>query len=340
MEYRTLGPSGLKVSVVSLGGDTFGRDIDEPATLKVINYALDAGINYIDTADVYGKGGGRSEEFVGKAVKGKRDKVFIATKFGVAVGEGSQQFVDKDGLGSRKYIIKAVEATLKRLNTDYIDLYQFHKPDPATPIEETLRAMDNLVKSGKVRFIGSSNLPAWELCEALWVSKAAGLSSFVSIQPRYNLIDRHCEEELVPCCQNYNVGLIPWYPLAGGFLTGKYHRGAPLPEGTRFGSNPDFYVWLLTDTNFDILEKLTAFATERGHTMMELAIAWLVTHPWVSTVIAGVTKPDQVKANVAAAEWKLTKEEMSEIDCITGYKTYNEPRPRTYKMPANYINQR
>lgn len=340
MEYRSLGCSELKVSVVSLGGDTFGRDIDEQATLEVIDLALDAGINYIDTADVYGKGGGRSEEFVGKAVKNKRNRVIIATKFGVAVGEGSQQFVDKDGLGSRQYIIKAVEASLRRLNTDYIDLYQFHKPDPSTPIEETLRAMDSLVKSGKVRFIGGSNLPAWELCEALWVSKAAGLSSFISVQPRYNLIDRHCEEELVPCCQGYNIGLIPWYPLAGGFLTGKYRRGTPLPEGTRFGGNPGFYAWLLTEANFDILEKLTSFTTQRGHTMAELAIAWLVTHPWVSTVIAGVTKPAQVKANIAAANWKLTDDEMAEIDRITGYKTYTEPRPRTYSLPPNYINQR
>jgi aryl-alcohol dehydrogenase-like predicted oxidoreductase len=340
MEYRILGRSGLRVSVVSLGGDTFGREIDEQATLNVINSAISAGINYIDTADVYGKGGGRSEEFVGKAIKGKRDKVIVATKFGVAVGEGSQQFADKDGLGSRKYIIKAVEASLKRLNTDYIDLYQFHKPDPSTPIEETLRVMDSLVKSGKVRFIGGSNLPAWELCEALWVSKAAGLSSFVSVQPRYSLIDRHCEEELAPCCRTYSVGLIPWYPLAGGFLTGKYRRGAPLPDGTRFGSNPDFYAWLLTDANFDILEKLTSFATQRGHTMAELAIAWLVSHPWVSTVIAGVTKPAQITANIAAADWRLSIAEMSEIDVITGYKTYTEPRPRTYALPGNYISHR
>ena len=340
MEYRNLGSSGLKVSAVSLGGDTFGRDIDEQSTLAVIDHALDIGINYIDTADVYGRGGGRSEEFIGKAVKGKRNRVIIATKFGVAVGEGSQQFANKDCLGSRAYIMKAVDASLKRLHTDYIDLYQFHQPDPATPVEETLRAMDELVKTGKVRFLGGSNLPAWELCEALWVSRAAGLSSFVTVQPRYNLLDRHCEEELVPCCLNYGIGVIPWYPLAGGFLTGKYRRGAPLPPGTRFGSNPDFYAWLLTENNFDILQKLASFAENRGHTVAELAVAWLVSHPWVSTVIAGVTRPAQVTANVAAAEWKLAADEMKEIDRITAYRTYTEPRPRKYTLPEGYLKGR
>ena len=340
MEYRTLGSSGLKVSAVSLGGDTFGRDIDEQSTMAVIGHALDIGINYIDTADVYGRGGGRSEEFIGKAVKGKRDRVIIASKFGVAVGEGSQQFANRDGLGSRAYLMKAVEASLKRLDTDYIDLYQFHQPDPATPIEETLRAMEDLVKTGKVRYIGGSNLPAWELCEAMWVSQTAGISSFVTVQPRYNLLDRHCEEELVPCCLNYGVGVIPWYPLAGGFLTGKYRRGAPLPAGTRFGSNPAFYAWLLTEENFSMLDRLNIFVESHGHTMAELAIAWLVSHPWVSTVIAGVTRPVQVTTNAAAAEWKLTVDEMKEIDRITGYQTYTEPRPRKYTLTGGYLKGR
>ena len=340
MEYRVLGGSGLKVSEVGLGGDTFGRDIDEPATVSVIDRALDLGVNYIDTADVYGRGGGRSEEFIGRALKGRRSRVILATKFGVAVGEGSQQFAQKDGLGSRAYILKAVEASLRRLGTDYIDLYQFHQPDPATPIEETLRALDELVKSGKVRFIGGSNLPAWELCEAVWVSKAAGLHSFVSVQPRFSLLDRHCEEELAFCCQAYNIGLIPWYPLAGGFLTGKYRRGSELPAGSRFGSNPDFYAWLLTDANFDLLEGLQAFAAGRGHTVAELAIAWLVSHPWVSTVIAGVTRPEQVAANVAAASWRLSAAEMAEIDRITGYKPYTPPKPRQYSLPNGYLSGR
>ena len=337
MNYRILGKSGLKVSEISLGGDTFGRDVDEPMAQAVINHAFELGINYIDTADVYGRGGGKSEEIVGRAIKGKRSKIILATKFGVAVGEGSQQFASKDGLGSRAYIMKAVDASLKRLGTDYIDLYQFHQTDPATPIEETLSALDDLVKSGKVRFIGASNLPGWELCEALWVSKAAGLKSFVADQPRYNLLDRHCEDEIVPCCLNYSLGVIPWYPLAGGFLTGKYRRGAELPAGTRFQSNPPMYMWLLTDSNFDILEKLEKFAAQRGHTMAELAIAWLVSHPWITTVIAGVTKPQQVEGNVAAAQWRLTAEEMKEIDTLSDYRPYSAPKPRKYSLPPGYL---
>ena len=339
MKYRTLGKSGLKVSEIGLGGDTFGRDIDEPAAEAVINRALELGINYFDTADVYGRGGGCSEEIIGKAIKGKRSKVIVATKFGVAVGVGTQQFASKDGLGTRAYITKAAEASLNRLGTDYIDLYQFHSTDPATPIEETLRALDDLVKAGKVRFIGASNLPGWELCEALWVSKAAGLKSFVSDQPRYNLLDRHCEEEIVPCCQTYGLGVIPWYPLAGGFLTGKYRMGAELPPGTRFQSNPPMYTWLLTEANFDILTKLEKFSSARGHTVAELAIAWLVSHPWISTVIAGVTKPQQVSGNVAAADWRLTDEEMKEIDRLTGYKIYSPPKPRKYTLPDGYLSK-
>jgi aryl-alcohol dehydrogenase-like predicted oxidoreductase len=332
MEYRNLGKSDLKPSVISIGGDTFGRDIDEPTSLAVIDHALGAGINYIDTADVYGRGGGKSEEIIGKAVKGRRSSVMIATKFGVAVGEGSQQFASRDGLGSRSYIMKAAEASLRRLNTDYIDLYQFHQTDPATPIEETLRAMDDLVKQGKVRFIGCSNLPGWELAEAMAASKSLGVKSFVSDQPRYNLLDRHCEEEVVPCCQYYGLGVIPWYPLAGGFLTGKYRRGAQIPSGTRFGSNPPMYLWLLTDSNFDVLEKLERFASDRGHTVAELAIAWLVAHPFVSTVIAGVTRPQQVDGNIAAAAWTLSDDEVKQVDALTGFKTYNAPKPRKYKM--------
>jgi aryl-alcohol dehydrogenase-like predicted oxidoreductase len=339
MEYRNLGNSGLKPSVVSLGGDTFGRDIDEATTRAVIDHALGLGINYIDTADVYGRGGGRSEEFIGRAIQGRRSRVIVATKFGVAVGEGAQQFASKEGLGARAYVMKAVDASLKRLGTDYIDLYQFHMPDPLTPMEETLRAMDDTVHAGKVRFIGGSNLPGWELCEALWVSRSAGLKSFVAVQPRYNLIDRHCEEEVVPCCQAYGVGVIPWYPLAGGFLTGKYQRGAALPAGTRFESNPGMYAWLLTESNFDQLEKLQRFAAERRHTVAELAIAWLTSHPWITTVIAGVTRPEQVAANVAAAAWHLTEPEMGEIDRLTGHRPYTAPRPRRYALPPGYVDE-
>lgn len=338
MEYRSLGNSELKVSEVGLGSDTFGREIDEPATKSIIDHALDLGINYIDTADVYGWGG-RSEEFVGKAVKDKRSQFIIATKFGVGVDKGSPQGTSREGLGSRNYVMNAVDASLKRLDTDYIDVYQLHMPDPTTPIEETLRAMDELVRAGKVRYIGCSNFSAWELCEALWVSRAAGLNSFISVEPRYNLIDRHIEEELIPCCQAYNIGVIPWYPLAAGFLTGKYRRGEAIPPGTRFSSNPRMYGRMLNDANFDLLDKLEAFVSEHGHNIAELAIAWLVSHPWVSTVIAGVTKTEQVSANVAAANWRLTADEMSQLDEAVGYRKYSvfQIRPRQYILPARYI---
>ena len=240
---------------------------------------------------------------------------------------------------SRRYIHLAVEASLRRLRTDYIDLYQIHTPDPATPIEETLQALDEIVRSGKVRYIGCSNFASWELCEALWVSKAAGINSFVSVQPKYNLIDRHIEEELVPCCQAYGISIIPWFPLAAGFLTGKYKRGEPPPAGTRFGSNPAFYSRMITDAQYDILDKLQAFAGEHGHTMTELAISWLISHPWLGPVIAGVTRTGQITANVKAAEWKLTADEMVQLDQATGFEIYSL-RPEIYRrcdLPAGYL---
>ena len=338
MKYRKLGGSDLNVSEVGLGADTFGRELDEQATAAVVNYALDVGINYIDTADVYGWGGG-SEELLGKAIRGKRSRVIIATKFGIGVDKDVPQGRSRNGLGSRAYIMKAIDASLKRLDTDYIDLYQFHMPDPTTPVEETLRALDDLVHAGKVRYIGCSNFASWELCEALWISRTAGLSSFVSVEPRYNLIERNIEAELVPFCQAYGIGVVPWYPLVAGFLTGKYHRGAAIPPGTRFSTNPEMYSRLLTDANFDLLDKLTAFASEKGHSVAELAIAWLISHPWVNTVIAGVTKTQQVEVNVAAAEWKLTADEMAQLDKAIGHTVYSAlpMSPRRYVLPAGYL---
>ena len=217
MEYRRLGCSGLKVSEISLGTNTFGRRADEQTSIAIVKHALDMGIIFIDTADTYDRG--RSEEFIGKAVKNQRSQVIIATKFGYPMGDGPN-----DRGGSRYYIMKAIETSLKRLQTDYIDLYQMHVPDPTTPIEETLRVLDDLVRAGKVRYIGCSNFAAWQLCEALWTSRLNNLQSFVTVQPRYNILDRQIETELVSCCQAYNIGVIPWGPLAGGFLTGKYHQ--------------------------------------------------------------------------------------------------------------------
>ena len=296
------------------------------------------GINYIDTADVYGWGGG-SEEVLGKALKGKRSRFIIATKFGIGVDKDVPQGRSREGLGSRDYIMKAIDASLKRLDTDYIDLYQFHMPDPVTPVEETLRALDGLVRAGKVRYIGCSNFASWELCEALWISRTAGLISFISVEPRYNLIDRNIEVELVPFCQAYGVGVIPWYPLVAGFLTGKYRRGEAIPPGTRYSTNPGLYSQYLTEANFNLQDKLQIFAAERGHTVAELAIAWLISHPWVSAVIAGVTKTEQVSANVAAARWKLTASEMAELDKAVAHSIYSPLpiTPRRYTLPAGYL---
>ena len=234
MEYRKLGNSGLKVSEIGLGCNNFGDKADEKTSINIINHALEIGINFLDTADMYAQG--RSEEIIGKAVKGQRSKIIIATKFGHPITVSSDQLG-----GSRSYIMKAVEANLRRLNTDYIDLYYIHHADSQTPIQETLRALDNLVQTGKVRYIGCSNFAAWQLCEALWTSKLHNLESFIVVQPRYNLLDRRIEQELVPCCKAYGIGIIPWGPLAAGFLTGKYRRGMKISTGMRL-ANPMAYL--------------------------------------------------------------------------------------------------
>ncbi|MFC1937978.1 aldo/keto reductase [Chloroflexota bacterium] len=334
MEYRRLGKSGLKVSEVGLGTMGFsserGRRNEQEST-SVIAHALDLGVNFIDTADVYDAG--HSEELVGRAVKGKRSEVIIATKFGMPTGEQPNDYG-----GSRHHVMTAIDASLKRLSTDYIDLYYIHWPDPTTPIEETLRALDDLVREGKVRYIGCSNFTAWQLCEAAWTSRVNNLESFVVVQSQYNLLDRHIESEVVPCCQAYGIGVVPWGPLAGGLLTGRYQRGKPVPAGTRLSPRQqarpasflDFrtrarlfaglpwamsgYDSVMSDTMFDKLGKLQKFSAEHGHTVGELAIAWLLAHLWVSVVIAGASSSEQVTANVAAASWKLTAEEMTQLD--------------------------
>jgi aryl-alcohol dehydrogenase-like predicted oxidoreductase len=313
MEYRNLGNSGLKVSVLGLGANNFGWWIDEQRSTAVINHALELGINFIDTADMYDRG--RSEEYIGQTLKGRRTEVLIASKFGAGMGEGMN-----DRGGSRYYMMRAVEASLKRLGTDYIDLYQIHYPDPATPIEETLRALDDLVKAGKVCYIGCTNFAGWQVSEALWTSCVKNLNSFVTVQAKYNLFERQIEQELVPCCKAHRIGVIPWGPLAGGFLTGKYRRGEQPPAPVA-GKRPakvfvELYRPVMTDTNWERLEKLNAFAKSRDHTVSELAIAWLLSHPWVCTVIPGATKPEQLDENVAAANWQLTVEEVNQVDQI------------------------
>ncbi len=321
MEYRRLGSSGLKVSEVGLGSNQFGRRVDEQNSIAIINHAIDLGISFIDTADAYGQdinstdkyGEKKSEVFVGKAVKNKRSQVIIATKFGSPMGPS----INESG-GSRHYIMKAVDASLRRLQTDYIDLYQIHRTDDTTPIEETLRALDDLVRAGKVRYIGCSNFAAWQLCEALWTSKVNNLQSFVTVQSRYSLLEREIEGELVSCCQTYGIGVIPYNPLAGGFLTGKYRKGdEQATEGRLSGPNVhEHFRGIFSEENWAKLAGLEAFATQHGHTVGELAIAWLLSRPWLSSVISGVTKKEQVSANVAAAEWKLTAAEAAEVDAI------------------------
>lgn len=309
MEYRSLGNSGLKVSAIGLGGNNFGERADEETSLTVINRALEMGINFIDTADMYSKG--RSEELIGKAVKGKRSRVIIATKFGHPRTIGT----DQKG-GSRSYLMKAVEASLRRLNTDYIDLYYFHAPDPQTLVQETLRSLDDLVRAGKVRYIGCSNFAAWQLCEALWTSRLSNLEPFIAIQSRYNLLDRTIEREVVPCCQKYSIGVVPWGPLASGFLTGKYRPSQEIPAGTRLSDPPAIYGDIATETNFARLAKFETFARERGHSVGELAISWLLAHPWLGSVIAGAMSAEQLSANIAAADWKLTAEDLVHLNKI------------------------
>ena len=283
--------------------------MDEENSVRVCRHAVDEGINFIDTADSYG--GGLSEERIGMAIKGSRHDVIIATKAANPVGEGP----NKRG-ASRHHIMNQVEASLRFLQTDYIDLFQVHRPDPNTPIEETMRALDDLVHQGKVRYIGCSNFAAWQVSEANWTARTNSLNQFVTVQPEYNMLNRSVERELVPYCLEHNIGILPFYPLASGFLTGKYRQGEALPEGARLTGNQRAQANTLTEKNYAMLGKLETFAAERGHPMVELAIAWLLGNSAVSSVIAGATKEEQVTANVKAADWELTPEDMTEIDEI------------------------
>jgi aryl-alcohol dehydrogenase-like predicted oxidoreductase len=309
MEYRYLGRSGLQVSVVGLGCNNFGGRIDADQTAAVVNTALDLGINLFDTADVYGNRG-RSEELLGRALKGRRRDAIIATKFASKMGEGPHW-----SGGSRRYIYDAVEASLRRLGTDYIDLYQIHNPDVHTPVDETLRALDDLVRSGKVRYIGNSNHTPAQVVEAAWVAKTEHLTPFISAQNQYNLLDRSIEKELAGTCARYGLGILPFFPLASGFLTGKHRPGQPALEGTRLAG--PMGQRMLTEQNYETLQKLEAVAEGSGHSMLELAMSWLAQQPQVASVIAGATKPEQVTANVEAANWKLTADELAAVDEAT-----------------------
>ena len=308
MEYGRLGRSGLQVSVIGLGCNNFGGRVDEQTTRAVVDASLDQGITLFDTADMYG-GGGLSEEYLGKALQGRRQDVLIATKFAWPMADGPLHRG-----ASRRYIFEAVEASLRRLGTDFIDLYQVHIPDAETPLEETMRSLDDLVRQGKVRYLGCSNFAGWQLVDAQWVARSEDRDGFVSAQNLYNLLDRNIERDLVPACNAHGVGILPYFPLASGFLTGKYRRGQAAPAGTRLSAAGPMADGYLTEANFDKLEALEAFASERGHTMLELAIGWLASQPNVSSVIAGATTPAQVEQNVRAGAWQLSQEDLTEVD--------------------------
>ncbi len=312
MEIRNLGQSGLRVSAIGLGCNNFGGRIDDDATRAVIHQALDLGITLFDTADTYGNRGG-SETLIGQILGDERKRIVLATKFGMPMDD-----VGVKVGGSRRYIMQAVEDSLRRLRTDWFDLYQMHQPDPRTPIEETLRALDDLVRQGKVRYIGCSNFPAWQMVEAQWTAKANNLHAFVSCQDEYSLLVRHVvEPQLKPAMLQYGMGLLPFFPLASGLLTGKYRRNVAVPSGTRFAGTQRLADRYLTDRNWVIAEQLGDFAEQRGHTLLELAFSWLLAQAPVASVIAGATRPEQLEQNVKAGGWKLSAEELAEIDRIT-----------------------
>ncbi|MCA6284856.1 MAG: aldo/keto reductase [Phenylobacterium sp.] len=309
MQLRRLGNSGLKVSVIGLGCSNFGMRIDQAQTRMVVDAALDCGVNFFDTADIYGAS--KSEVFLGEALKGKRDKAVLATKFANPMGEG--EYLRG---GARRYIVKAVEDSLKRLHTDHIDLYQMHVPDADTPIEETLRALDDLVRAGKVLYIGNSNFTGWQIADADWSSRTQGLERFVSAQNNFSLLERGVEREVLPACERFGLGLLPYFPLASGFLTGKYRRGEPPRQGTRLAAWGKRGAAALSERNFDRLEALEQWAEQRGRRILDLAFAWLLGHRAVSSVIAGATSPEQVQANARCAEWILTPEEVEEVRAL------------------------
>jgi len=312
VETRNLGRSGLRVSAIGLGCNNFGGRIDLEATRRVIGKAIDLGITLFDTADVYGERGG-SETAMGQVLGDNRKKIVLATKFGMAMSDDGS----KVG-GSRRWIMTAVEDSLRRLRTDWIDLYQIHRADPLTPVEETLRALDDLIRQGKVRYIGVSNMPGWQVVEAQWTAKTCGLNPFVSFQDEFSLVVRGIETDLIPAASAYGLGLLPYFPLASGLLTGKYRRNAPMPANSRLTTTQRLAERYLNDTNWAISEKLIDYAEARGHTALELAFSWLLCKPPVASVIAGATKPEQLEQNVKAGGWKLSEAEMTEIDAITG----------------------
>ena len=305
MRTRRLGREGPEVAVVGLGGNNFGMRVDLQGARAVVDAALDAGVTLFDTADIYGGKGG-SESILGEVLEGRRDRVVIATKFGGDMGDGTE------ARGSRAYILKAIDGSLERLRTDVVDLYQYHTPDNVTPFEETFGALDELVRAGKARYVGHSNLTAAQVEEVDAICRRRGFARPVSAQNQYSLLRREAEEELLPTCQRLGIGVLPFFPLASGLLTGKYQRGEPRPPGTRLSDREGVF----TDETFDRLEALEEFAQERGLTLLQVAIGGLLAQPAIASVIAGATKPEQVRANVAAAEWEPTSEDVAALNSL------------------------
>jgi aryl-alcohol dehydrogenase-like predicted oxidoreductase len=311
MNYRKLGKNGPQVSLVGLGCNNFGMRVEIAGARSVIHKALDLGITLFDTADIYGKRGG-SETMLGQILGDRRKDIVLATKFGGPMNdEGTMKGA------SRSYILSEVEASLARLKTDWIDLYQIHFKDPLTPMEETLRALDDLVRQGKVRYIGCSNHAAWQVVDAQWIAKQFGLAAFISCQDEYSLLVRGVERELLPAMQVFDLGLLPYFPLASGLLTGKYKRDVAPGADTRFAALKGLTDRYATETNWQIVERLEKFCAQKGHGLLELAFSWLASRPTVASIIAGATKPEQLEQNAAAVGWALTAEDLAEIDRIT-----------------------
>ena len=317
MKQRNLGKSGVQVSALGLGCNALGGRIDQEASRRVVHTALDLGITLFDTADLYGdsySSPGGSESSLGQILGDRRKDVILATKFG---NERMQYDAGIKGGGSRRVVMQAVEGSLKRLKTDWIDLYQMHKPDRLTPIEETLRALDDLVRQGKVRYIGCSNFSAWQVVDAQWTAKYSSLNAFITCQNEYSVLMRNIERDLLPAMRAHGLGLVPYFPLAGGLLTGKYKRNEPPPPDTRFARKSRWTGHFMVDENWTKLERLERFCAERNRNLLELAFGWLLSQPIVSSVIAGATRPEQLKSNLRATEWTLSADEMAEIDRLT-----------------------
>jgi aryl-alcohol dehydrogenase-like predicted oxidoreductase len=309
VHYRQLGSAGARVSAIGLGGNNFGRRCDAARTAQVIHRAIERGINHVDTADIYG-GAGLSEEYVGLAIADRRSSVFLATKVGMKFGDGTNERG-----ASRPHILDGLHGSLKRLHTDYVDLLYIHADDHSTTLEETMRALDDAVRDGKIRYAAMSNFSAWRACAALWTADRRGYVPFVVSQSQYNVLDRRIEAELVPFCRQYGLSIVPYSPLAGGILTGKYRAGEPIPPGVRGYDNPGFQKQLTPETLRKV-ERLSHYASDHGHSAGDLAIAWLLAQPVVCSVIAGATTPEQVDQNAAAGEWSLTPTQVAEIDAI------------------------